>query len=160
MNPQRSSPARSSPAPSSPARSSSPDLPGGVWVAADAIRLAYSRASGPGGQNVNKVNTKAELWVKLADLRGIAPDALARLAVNAATYLTIDGEIHLTASTERSQAQNRKEIFDKLRNLILLALVRPKRRHKTRPTRASRRRRLDEKRHRGEIKSSRSTTEE
>jgi ribosome-associated protein len=132
--------------------SSSLELAPGVRVAADAVRIQFARSSGPGGQNVNKLNTKAELWVEIAALAGMPEPARHRLIALAGGMVTAAGEIHITSDTHRSQERNRGNVMEKLRRLVITAMVKPKPRHKTRPTRASRRRRLDEKRHRGEIK--------
>src|ERR1700733_11914427 len=130
-------------------------FPGGVSIDPDALRIEYSRSGGPGGQNVNKVNTRAEIWLPLTAIIGIHPDALHRLIALAGRQITAAGEIHLDSSTHRSQARNRAEAMAKLRELILKALVRPKRRRPTRPSAGSRARRLEGKRHRGEIKGNR-----
>jgi ribosome-associated protein len=134
----------------------SPDvIVGGVRADPGALRFQFSRAGGPGGQNVNKVNTKAELWLKLSGLHGLTPAALDRLALSAGSHLTAAGEIHLSSTAHRTQERNRQDALDKLRDLILRAMVVPKKRRKTRPTAASRRRRLEAKRQRGELKSQR-----
>jgi ribosome-associated protein len=127
----------------------------GVSVAADAIRLQFARSGGPGGQNVNKLNTKAQLWVRIDHIVGLSNRALARLRTLAGSRLTQQDEIHLRAETERSQEANREEVFERLRELIVQARVEPKPRRKTRPSRASKQRRLESKRRRGQIKSGR-----
>jgi ribosome-associated protein len=127
----------------------------GVSVAAAGLRIKFSRGSGPGGQNVNKVNTKAEIWVQISRIIGLSPSALERLRGLAGHRLTAGDELHLVSEVHRSQEANRREIFDRLRELILQARKEPKRRRKTRPTKASRRRRLESKRHRSEIKAHR-----
>lgn len=131
------------------------DLPGGVTVLPAAVRFSFARSGGPGGQNVNKLNTKAELWVALGGIAGLTPAAFGRLRALAGKRVTAAGEIHLTAETERSQEANRQSAIAKLRDLIARALVEPKPRRKTRPSAASRRRRIESKRRRSEIKSNR-----
>jgi ribosome-associated protein len=131
------------------------ELAGGVYAAPGTLRVQFSRGGGPGGQNVNKVNTKAEIWVDLAGLVGLREAARARLAELAKSYLTDAGEIHISSTVHRTQERNREEVFDKVRELIVRALVEPKRRRKTRPSKASKRRRLEAKRRRGEIKAAR-----
>lgn len=131
------------------------ELAPGVRAPVSAIRLQYARGSGPGGQNVNKVNTKAELWVPLVALIGLTERARERLGKAAGFRLTQAGEIHIASDTQRTQEANRAEVFERLRELIVLAMHEPKRRRKTKPSRASKRRRLDAKKHRGEIKSKR-----
>jgi ribosome-associated protein len=127
----------------------------GVFLPAWAMRFQFSRSGGPGGQNVNKLNTKAELWVRPVNLRGIHPEAVGRLRALAGKRLTKEGEIHIVAETARTQEQNRAAVMEKLRELIVAAIHRPKVRRKTKPSRAAKERRLEAKRRRGEIKSKR-----
>lgn len=131
------------------------ELAPGVHVAPDGLRLQFSRSGGPGGQNVNKLNTKAELWVALSQMRGLSAAVLQRLRRLAGRRLTAADELHLSEENRRSQQANRQEVFRRLRDLILAAQVQPKRRRKTRPTAASRRRRLDSKRRRSQLKAQR-----
>ncbi len=114
------------------------------------------RGSGPGGQNVNKVNTKAELWIELSQIQGLSPRALTRLRHLAGSRLTDRDEIHLSSDALRTQQGNRKHIFQRLRELIVTAQIQPKPRRATKPSRASRQRRLDSKRKRSELKARRS----
>ncbi len=124
------------------------------------IRLQYARGGGPGGQNVNKLNTKAELWVAISSLAGMDEAARHRLAKLAGRRLTAAGEIHLSSDTHRTQQMNRAAVFDRLREMIVAAQYVPKRRRKTRPSRASKQRRLDAKKLRGGIKAGRRYSEE
>jgi ribosome-associated protein len=130
-------------------------LAAGVSVAADALRIQFARSGGPGGQNVNKLNTKAELWVPLSAIRGMDPSALARLRALAGKRVTREGMLHISAQTERTQERNRQAVFERLRLLVERALTAPKPRKRTKPSRAAKRRRLEAKRHRGEIKATR-----
>ncbi|HWE00887.1 MAG TPA: alternative ribosome rescue aminoacyl-tRNA hydrolase ArfB [Tepidisphaeraceae bacterium] len=131
------------------------ELAPGVKIPESALRFQYARSRGPGGQNVNKVNTKAELWIALTAIRGLTESAVDRLREIAGKRITAAGEIHVAADSERSQEQNRLAAMERLRAMIEAAVHEPKRRRKTKPSRASRRRRLEAKRHRGEIKSGR-----
>jgi ribosome-associated protein len=135
------------------------ELAPGVHVAASAVRFQFARSGGPGGQNVNKLNTKAELWVPLAALSGLSVRAAARLRTLAGRRLTSNDELHLTAETERTQEGNRSAVLDRLRHLLLEALHEPKPRRKTKPTRGSKKRRLESKRRRSEVKSRRRGTD-
>ena len=127
----------------------------GVHIRETDLRFAYSRSSGPGGQNVNKLNTKAELWLRPDSLTGLRDDARARLFALAGKRMTIEGELHLVAETARTQERNRSAVLEKLRELIIQAQHTPKKRRRTRPSAASRQRRLDSKRHRSETKAAR-----
>ena len=143
---------RNAPAPAPPA---GVEIIPGVRVPDSAMRFQYARSGGPGGQNVNKLNTKAELWVPLAAITGLTERALTRLRAMAGRRLTAAGEIHISAETERSQEGNRSAVLDRLRALIAAAAHEPKPRRKTKPSKASKRRRLDAKRRKSEIKSGR-----
>jgi ribosome-associated protein len=131
------------------------ELAPGVRVPESAMRFQFARSSGPGGQNVNKVNTKAELWVPLTAITGLTDRAMARLRTLAGRRLTAAGEIHLSAETERSQEANRAAVLERLREMLLRAQHEPKPRRKTKPSKASKRRRLESKRKRSEVKSNR-----
>ena len=131
------------------------ELGAGAHIAAEHLRFQFARSGGPGGQNVNKVNTKAELWVEPGRIAGLTEAAQARLLVLSASHLTMDGTIHLVSQEHRSQERNRQQVIDKLRELVLRATVEKKRRRKTGPSAGARQRRMESKRKRSEIKSSR-----
>jgi ribosome-associated protein len=131
------------------------ELAPGVFAPESAVRFQYARSSGPGGQNVNKVNTKAELWVIVDSITGLTDAARARLRQFAGRRWTAAGEIHIASDTERRQESNRAEVLLRLRELLLQAMHEPKKRRKTKPSKASKRRRIEGKRHRGQIKSQR-----
>ena len=119
----------------------------------------FVRASGPGGQNVNKVSSAVELRFEAARSPSIPEHAKARLKRLAGRRWTTDGAVVIRAESERSQARNREEARARLAALIARALERPKRRVPTRPTLASKRRRLEAKRQRGAKKSLRGPVE-
>ena len=128
-----------------PPESSGLELAPGVRIPESLARFSYASSSGPGGQNVNKRATKAELRISLSDLP-MPGDALVRLRGLAGRYLTDAGELVIAADEHRSQAQNRSACLERLRELLVRALVRPKRRRPTRPSRGSVERRLESKR--------------
>jgi ribosome-associated protein len=140
----------------------------GVTVPESALRFSYARSAGPGGQNVNKLATKAELRIALADLP-LSRRALERLRDLAGRriageqvvegeegeQITEGGELVITSQSERSQSRNRAECLEKLRELIVRARAEPKVRRPTRPSRGAVQRRLEAKRARSRIKRTR-----
>lgn len=117
----------------------------------DDIAYAFVRSSGPGGQNVNKVATACELRFNLAG-SALPPDVKARLVPLAGSRLTRDGVIVIQADRFRSQDMNREDALARLVEMVAKAAVRPKRRIATKPTRASRERRLEGKQKRSGVK--------
>jgi ribosome-associated protein len=121
-----------------------------VQVPDAAVETKAVRASGPGGQNVNKLATKIQMRVDLGRVLGLLPEELPRLRAFLASRLDADGRLLVMSQETRDQARNRDDCAAKVAALLRAALVRPKFRRPTRPTRASKDRRVEAKRHRAE----------
>jgi ribosome-associated protein len=115
----------------------------------DAAVLSYSRSGGPGGQNVNKVNTKVTLRFRPDALAGLSEAELARLREILAGRVTGEGEIVIAACEERSQRANQERAFARAEALVIAAARLPKHRRPTKPSRAAREKRLQSKHVRG-----------
>jgi ribosome-associated protein len=109
------------------------------------FRFSFVRSSGPGGQNVNKLNTKAVLRWTVSSTRSLPEDARRRFMQRYATHLTGEGELILTSQRFRDQRQNRRDCLEKLREMLVAIAVAPKKRRPTKPTRASTERRHQKK---------------
>lgn len=123
----------------------------GVDVPEAALDFAFTTSQGPGGQNVNKVATRCRLRVAVAAIP-LRWEAAQRLRALAGSRLTAGDEVLIECGETRSALMNREECVRRLSELVQRAMVRPKVRKKTRPSRGSKERRLESKKHRGEIK--------
>ncbi len=124
----------------------------GILVPDADLTEAFVRASGPGGQNVNKVASAVQLRFDLDGTRSLAAPVKQRLRSLAGRRLTDEGAVLITARNHRTQDRNRREALERLEDLIARALIEPKRRRATKPTRASREQRLHVKSRRGSTK--------
>jgi ribosome-associated protein len=123
------------------------------WVIpADDLEFKFVRSSGPGGQNVNKVASKVELRLKLASTRALSPGQKQRLMSAHPSHLGADGDFIITSDRFRSQPRNQRDAEERLTAMLLAIRTPPRRRVATRPSRASKARRLADKRARGEAK--------
>lgn len=138
-----------------PDESTSDDLclPGGRVLPLRLLQITCVRSSGPGGQNVNKLATKVQMRLNLADLQPIlGAAATQRLRHLAGSRLTLEDQLLLSDDSSRSQHANRAACLERLRRLLVEALHRPRIRRPTRPTRASKERRLASKEQRSQLK--------
>lgn len=138
--------------PADPPSTSRIPVLGKTHISKDDITEEYIRASGPGGQNVNKVSTAVQLRFNLAGNETLPADVKSRAARIAGSRLTQHGEIILQADRFRTRERNREDALERLLDLLRKALEKPKPRKATKPTLGSKKRRLDAKKQRGQIK--------
>lgn len=131
-----------------------------ISIQEDELVIEFIRSSGPGGQNVNKVSTAAQLRFDVAKSPSLPEHVKRRLSQLAGSKLTRQGIIVIDAHRHRTQARNREDAIERLAELIRQAAHVPKRRRSSKPTAASKRRRLDTKRRRSETKKSRGQFED
>ena len=130
-----------------------------VSIPEEALSESFLAATGPGGQNVNKVATAVQLRCDLFKL-GLSPPVYERLKTLAGSRLTNEGAILIVARTHRTQEANRAEARARLAELIARAHVKPVRRVKTKPSRAAKAKRVDEKKQRSSVKQARGRVRE
>jgi ribosome-associated protein len=120
-----------------------------------ATRRSYSRSGGPGGQNVNKLNTKVTLHLGLEDILGLSEAELNRVRQLLANRITVEDEIVITADEERSRRTNEERALSRLEALISASARIPKHRRPTKPGKAAREKRLKTKKHHSQKKAER-----
>ena len=128
----------------------------GLSVRDDELSFSFSRSGGPGGQNVNKVETRATLLFDVAESGSLSPEEKRRIRARLATRVNKAGVLRVISQKHRTQAANREEAVRRFVELLREALKEAPRRKKTRVTRAARERRLAEKKRRGRLKRERS----
>ena len=131
-----------------------------VTIPAGELALAFARAGGPGGQNVNKVSSKVELRWNPTTSAALTDDDRTWLVHRLRSRLTSDGTLIVTSTATRDQAKNRDDATSKLALIVRAALDRPRPRRATRPSRAAKRRRVADNRHHAEIKRSRTSRDD
>jgi ribosome-associated protein len=127
----------------------------GISINEEELSFSFVRSGGPGGQNVNKVSTAAQLRFDVLKSPSLPDRVRQRLALLGGSRVTSDGVLVISASRFRTQERNRADAIERLVGLVQKAMQEPKKRGKTKPTYASKRRRIENKRLHGEKKSAR-----
>lgn len=116
-----------------------------IQIPLEEFRFTYARSSGPGGQNVNKVNSKAVLRWAVTESPSLPVDVRSRLLTRIASQLTNEGELVISSDRYRDQPRNREDCLEKVRTMLRAVATPPKKRRPTKPSRASKERRLKSK---------------
>jgi len=133
-------------------------LPGGNRIPIDEIEEAASRSSGPGGQHVNTSSTRVSLRFSLRDSKGLTDEAKSRVMARLRSKLTRDGVLIVHADRHRSRQRNLDDAHSRLQELVETALYQAPTRRPTAPSRGARKRRLEDKRKRSDLKKQRQTS--
>ena len=126
-----------------------------ITIPAAELRLSFARSGGPGGQNVNKVSSKAVLHWDVLNSPSLPPDVRERFTQTYPTRITKAGDVVIHSEEYRDQPKNIQACYDKLREMIVAVLRPPKKRRPTKPTKGSKVRRLNEKKLRSQTKAGR-----
>jgi ribosome-associated protein len=127
-----------------------------VQIGREELHFSYSRSSGPGGQNVNKTNSKATLHWNLLDSLYVSADVKDRFVAEFGSKVTADGNVVVVSDETRDRLQNQALCEEKLLDMLRSVWTPPKKRKPTKPTKSSQRRRVEGKKQRGAVKSNRS----
>jgi ribosome-associated protein len=131
-----------------------------IQIPEDELEFQFSRSGGPGGQNVNKVSSKATLRFHVTTSPSVPEDVRKRFLQRFASKIVSDGSVLISAEASRSQLENRSACLEQLATMLRAVATPPKKRVPTKPTRGSTRRRLDAKRIRSETKRARGSRNE
>ena len=134
-----------------------PDITPHKYIADQELSFSFSRSSGPGGQNVNKVNTRVTLIFDLYNSSSLTPDEKKRISRQLATRINKLGQLRITSYRHRTQGANREATIARFIELVREALIVQKKRKKTKISRGAKERRLDTKKKRSLLKKGRST---
>ena len=130
-----------------------------IEIPQEEFEFRFDRSSGPGGQNVNKVNSKATLHWRVVDTPSLPDPVRQRFLERFATRINKQGQLVVSSQRHRDQAKNVEDCLQRVEEMLLQVIKPPRRRKKTKPTQASKRRRLDDKRRRGDTKKMRRSPE-